>query len=123
MKVRDAWELPVTERADLPPGAEWWSTVKQPIARTCGRTRTIYRAQGSDPEWYAGPWREIRPNAIRVTIDEDVYEGRVSNPGDALFAVMRLRESRGPSDSGETRLVAFEPICGARHAKMTKVSE
>lgn len=64
---------------------------------------------------------------MRITVDSDVYEGRVPNPGDALFAVMRLRENREenpPENEPDAKLlIAIERIHGARHAKMTKVSD
>lgn len=61
--------------------------------------------------------------AARVTINERVYEGRVPSLDAAVFAVMRKEEMSDLVNGNEPMLIGVERICGARHAKMTKVSE
>lgn len=127
IKVREARELPESSRDELR-GAELIARITDGDPKSgygFGRERWV---QFKDGKFLAGKWQWVRPNASRITVDGDVYEGRVPNPGNALFAVMRLRENRGDADGAERDqsakvLISYERIHGARHAKMTKVAD
>lgn len=125
--VAEARKLPESSREELR-GAELVARISDGDPKSgygFGRERWV---QVKDGEFVAGAWKSVRPNASRITVDGDVYEGRVPNPANALFAVMRLRENRGDADGAERDqsakvLISYERIHGAKHAKMTKVEE
>lgn len=123
LTAADARELPETDRSSMPADAEWWTTVAdgKPNKAGCAQHRTIYWSPQYG--WRGGPWQRRRPNASRVTVDGVVYEGRNGSRADAVYSALLQEDNRGRRGDGEPVLVSWEPICGARHAKMKRVSE